>query len=92
MDLTSALKTETSQLYPGIKSALFYQGKQLGMALGGVGNYVLFYNKNDFAKAGISSPPATWTQLEVRRHQAVRPGQAPLRHLHPVGHRRVDLL
>jgi hypothetical protein len=34
------------------------------MALGGVGDYVLFYNKKDFAKAGISSPPATWTQLE----------------------------
>jgi ABC-type glycerol-3-phosphate transport system substrate-binding protein len=64
VDLTSALKTETSQLYPGIRSALSYQGKQLGMALGGVGNYVLFYNKSDFAKAGISSPPATWTQLE----------------------------
>ncbi len=64
VDLTSALKTETSQLYPGIRSALSYQGKQLGMALGGVGNYVLFYNKTDFAKAGISAPPATWTQLE----------------------------
>lgn len=65
VDLTSALKTETSELYPGIRSALFYQGKQLGMALGGVGNYVLFYNKSDFSKAGISSPPATWTQLEA---------------------------
>jgi ABC-type glycerol-3-phosphate transport system substrate-binding protein len=63
IDLSSALKAETSQLYPGIRSALSYQGKQLGMALGGVGNYVLFYNKTDFAKAGISSPPATWTQL-----------------------------
>jgi multiple sugar transport system substrate-binding protein len=65
VNLASALKTETSQLYPGIRNALFYQGKQLGMALGGVGNYVLFYNKTDFAKAGISSPPATWTQLQA---------------------------
>jgi multiple sugar transport system substrate-binding protein len=65
VDLSSALKTQTAQLYPGIRSALSYQGKQLGMALGGVGDYILFYNKKDFAKAGIASPPATWTQLEA---------------------------
>ena len=65
VDLTSALKAETSQLYPGIRAGLTYQGKQLGMALGGVGDYILFYNKTDFARAGITSPPATWTQLEA---------------------------
>jgi multiple sugar transport system substrate-binding protein len=64
VNLSSALAPETNALYPGIKSALFYQGKQLGMALGGVGDYVLFYNKSDFAKAGLSGPPGTWTQLE----------------------------
>jgi multiple sugar transport system substrate-binding protein len=65
VDLSKPLAAETNALYPGIKSALFYQGHQLGMALGGVGDFVLFYNKKDFAKAGISSPPATWTQLEA---------------------------
>ena len=65
VDLASALKTQTAQLYPGIRAALSYQGKQLGIALGGVGDYVLFYNKTDFAKAGISSPPTTWAQLEA---------------------------
>jgi multiple sugar transport system substrate-binding protein len=65
VDLNSPLAAETNALYPGIKSALFYQGKQFGMALGGVGDYVLFYNKKDFAKAGISKPPATWSQLEA---------------------------
>jgi multiple sugar transport system substrate-binding protein len=63
VDLTSALKAETDALYPGIRSGLFYKGKQLGFALGGVGNYVLFYNKDDFAKAGIAGPPTTWTEL-----------------------------
>ncbi|MDQ2846044.1 MAG: ABC transporter substrate-binding protein [Actinomycetota bacterium] len=63
VDLTSALKTETDALYPGIRSGLFYKGKQLGFALGGVGNYVLFYNKDDFAKAGIAGPPTTWAEL-----------------------------
>jgi multiple sugar transport system substrate-binding protein len=65
VDLSKALAPETATLYPGIKSALFYKGQQLGMALGGVGDYVLFYNKKDFAKAGISSPPTTWSQLEA---------------------------
>jgi len=65
VDLSKSLAAETNSLYPGIKSALFYQGRQLGMALGGVGDFVLFYNKKDFAKAGLSAPPATWTQLET---------------------------
>jgi multiple sugar transport system substrate-binding protein len=65
VNLSTALASETNALYPGIKAALFYNGQQLGMALGGVGDYVLFYNKTDFAKAGISSPPTTWTQLEA---------------------------
>jgi ABC-type glycerol-3-phosphate transport system substrate-binding protein len=64
VNLSSALKTQTDELYPGIKSALSYQGQELGIALGGVGDYVLFYNKKDFAAAGIKNPPATWTQLE----------------------------
>jgi multiple sugar transport system substrate-binding protein len=64
VDLNQPLAAETNALYPGIKSALFYQGKQLSMALGGVGDYVLFYNKKDFAKAGIAAAPATWSQLE----------------------------
>ena len=65
VDLSKDLTSQTSTLYPGIKSALFYKGQQLGMALGGVGDYILFYNKKDFAAAGISSPPTTWTQLEA---------------------------
>jgi multiple sugar transport system substrate-binding protein len=64
VDLSKSLTAQTSALYPGIKSALFYQGKELGIALGGVGDYVLFYNKADFAQAGITSPPTTWAQLE----------------------------
>jgi ABC-type glycerol-3-phosphate transport system substrate-binding protein len=64
VNLSSALKTQTGELYPGIKSALFYQGQELGIALGAVGDYVLFYNKKDFAAAGIANPPATWAQLE----------------------------
>src|SRR3978361_1901511 len=65
VDLTDSLQTETAALYPGIRSALFYNGKQLGFALGGVGDYCLFYNKADFQKAGITSPPTTMAELEA---------------------------
>lgn len=55
----------TNRLYPKIKSALFYHGQQLGMALSGFGDIALYYNKADFAAAGIKTPPATWAQLKV---------------------------
>jgi multiple sugar transport system substrate-binding protein len=63
VSLNKALSTDTKDLYPGIRSALYYKGQELGIALGGVGDYILFYNKTDFAAAGISQPPATWTQV-----------------------------
>lgn len=75
LDLSSALKDVTDELYPGIKSALFYQGKQLGLALGGVGNYILFYNKDDFTAAGISAPPKTWTELETVAAKLTNPAK-----------------
>lgn len=65
VDLKDDLKDETDALYPGIRTALFYKDKQLGFALGGVGDYVLFYNKTDFQAAGISKPPASWAELEA---------------------------
>jgi len=63
--LNGKLTAETNELYPGIKNSTFYRGKQLGIALGGVGDIALFYNKKDFAAAGIKKPPATWTQLQA---------------------------
>jgi ABC-type glycerol-3-phosphate transport system substrate-binding protein len=63
--LNGKLTALTNALYPGIKASLFYRGKQLGMALAEVGDIALFYNKTDFAQAGIKSPPATWAQLET---------------------------
>jgi multiple sugar transport system substrate-binding protein len=53
----------TNSLYPEIKKSLFYHGQQLGMALSGFGDIGLYYNKADFAAAGIKAPPKTWTQL-----------------------------
>jgi multiple sugar transport system substrate-binding protein len=53
----------TNSLYPLIKKSLFYHGQQLGMALSGFGDIALYYNKADFAAAGITAPPKTWAQL-----------------------------
>ncbi|MDH2430849.1 extracellular solute-binding protein [Sphaerisporangium sp. TRM90804] len=61
--LDGKLTAETGALYPGIREALFHKGRQLGMALAGVGDIVLFYNKKALADAGIERPPATWAEL-----------------------------
>jgi ABC-type glycerol-3-phosphate transport system substrate-binding protein len=61
--LTGKLTAATNSLYPGIRASLFYRGQQLGMALAGVGDIALFYNKADFKAAGIAAPPKTWSQL-----------------------------
>ncbi|WP_214414511.1 extracellular solute-binding protein [Sphaerisporangium fuscum] len=61
--LDGKLTAETDALYPGIKESLFHKGHQLGIALAGVGDIVLFYNKKAFADAGIKNPPETWTEL-----------------------------
>lgn len=63
INLDGKLTAQTNALYPGIRSSLFYRGHQLGMALAGTGEIALFYNKKAFAAAGISHPPATWTEL-----------------------------
>ncbi len=73
--LNGDLTAQTNALYPGIKASLFYRGKQLGMALAGVGDIALFYNKTDFAKAGITSPPSTWSQLEADAAKLTDPAQ-----------------
>jgi multiple sugar transport system substrate-binding protein len=61
--LNGDLTALTNALYPGIKASLFYRGEQLGMALAEEGDIALFYNKTDFAQAGITTPPTTWTEL-----------------------------
>jgi multiple sugar transport system substrate-binding protein len=72
--LDGKLTQQTSTLYPGIRKNLFYKGKQLGMALAGVGDIVLFYNKKDFATAGIAGPPATWDELAADAAKLSNPG------------------
>jgi multiple sugar transport system substrate-binding protein len=65
----------TNSLYPLIKKSLFYKGQQLGMALSGFGDIALYYNKADFAAAGITTPPSTWSQLTADAIKLTVPSQ-----------------
>ncbi len=57
----SANGLSTTGLYPSIVSAGSYQGQTYGIAPG-VNDLALYYNKDLFAKAGLT-PPTTWTEL-----------------------------
>jgi multiple sugar transport system substrate-binding protein len=71
--LNGKLTAQTSALYPGIRQSLFYRGHQLGTAIAGDGDLALFWNKKEFAAAGITRPPATWTQLMADAKKLTRP-------------------
>lgn len=62
VDLKGKVDSVDSQVTPGILAAEMYKGHQVGMPYG-MGDYSLFYNKTDFANAGIKNPPQTWTDV-----------------------------
>jgi multiple sugar transport system substrate-binding protein len=52
----------TSGFYPNVVAASTYQGKLYGLAPG-VNDLALYYNKSQFAAAGLQ-PPKTWSELK----------------------------
>ena len=60
---SSTLKT--SDFFTGAVQSVSYQGKLWGVPQSGDVWEQLYYNKDMFAKAGISAPPKTWSQLLV---------------------------
>jgi len=56
------LTGSTKGLFPSIVSAGAYKGTTYGLAPG-VNTIALYYNKGDFAAAGLT-PPTTWAQLK----------------------------
>lgn len=65
--LDDYIHTDTSfavdDFFPLFRDAYKYKGKYYGFAKD-FNVYVLFFNKEMFAKAGLSKPPTTWTELE----------------------------
>ena len=61
-DITSDISSWSSTVNPGALSIYAYKGKQYGVPwdMGMIG---VWYNKALFTKAGISAPPATWSDF-----------------------------
>ena len=61
-DITADVAPWASEINPGALGMYQVDGKQYGIPfdLGMVG---FWYNKDEFAKAGITTPPATWDEL-----------------------------
>jgi multiple sugar transport system substrate-binding protein len=57
-----AEKTVDKWIYPKQIAGCVYRGEQFCIP-NGAGDYALYYNKTDFAQAGIKSPPKTWAEL-----------------------------
>jgi raffinose/stachyose/melibiose transport system substrate-binding protein len=76
MDLTDKVKTELANIGTAA-SGWQANGKQYGLpyTLGIVG---FWYNKDLFAKAGITSPPATWDELLADAQKLKAAGIAPI--------------
>ena len=77
-DITADVASWKDTINPGAMSIYQYNGKQYGMPwdMGMIG---FWYNKELFAKAGITAPPATWDdyladvdEAQGRRHRPAR--------------------
>jgi multiple sugar transport system substrate-binding protein len=55
-------QSQISDFVPSFAASGQYDGKAYGMPLV-ASDWLLFYNKDLFSKAGISAPPATWEDL-----------------------------
>jgi len=57
-----AHKTVDKLIYPKQVAGCVYKGVQFCIP-NGAGDYALYYNKTEFAQAGIKTPPTTWAQV-----------------------------
>jgi raffinose/stachyose/melibiose transport system substrate-binding protein len=76
-DITSDISSWKDTVNPGALSIYSYNGKQYGVPwdMGMIG---FWYNKDLFAKAGITTPPATWDEYLAAVKALKAAGIAPL--------------
>jgi raffinose/stachyose/melibiose transport system substrate-binding protein len=76
-DITSDIASWKDTINPGALSIYQYNGKQYGVPwdMGMIG---FWYNKAAFAKAGITAPPATWSEFLTAVQKLKDSGIAPL--------------
>ncbi len=76
-DITSAVADWKDTINPGAMSIYQYKGAQYGIPwdMGMIG---FWYNKDLFAKAGITAPPATWDEFLAAIPKLKAAGVAPL--------------
>ena len=76
-DITADIASWKDTINPGALSIYAYNGKQYGVPwdMGMIG---FWYNKDLFAKAGITAPPATWAEYLDDVAKLKKSGVAPL--------------
>ena len=76
-DITTDIASWKDTINPGALSIYAYNGKQYGVPwdMGMIG---FWYNKDLFAKAGITSPPTTWDEYLTDVAKLKKSGVAPL--------------
>lgn len=69
-----ARATVDKYIYPKQIAGCVYKGEQFCIP-DGAGDYALYYNKTEFAQAGIKTPPKTWAQVMVDGKKLTNPAK-----------------
>jgi raffinose/stachyose/melibiose transport system substrate-binding protein len=75
--ISSSFKKSLNVGWQWVSSNYSNNGTIYGVPFGEGYWYVVFYNKKDFAKAGIKQLPSTWTEVMSDAHQLKKAGMLP---------------
>jgi len=72
--MSKSKATPKSDYVPAFAKMVSYQGQMYGLPIDGEST-ALFYRTDEFKKAGISSPPKTWAELEADAKKLTIPSE-----------------
>ncbi len=72
--MSKSKATPASDYVPAFTKMVSYQGQMFGLPIDGEST-ALFYRTDEFKKAGISSPPKTWAELEADAKKLTIPSE-----------------